>query len=132
MAKMTAPQNHHKPIVRRELLAREFLAVMILLLILLGLALAMPAEYTALDSDTVSSGLRAPWLIIWLQALLRYFSPMLAGFIIPMTALIIVAGLPWIPLKGRNEPLNQYRFGFHQVIFSVVASAILFLTFWGL
>jgi quinol-cytochrome oxidoreductase complex cytochrome b subunit len=131
--KMAAPQNHHKLIVRREFLAREFLAVMILALILMGLALAMPAGYTAAEPEnTASCELRAPWLIIWLQVLLRYFSPMTAGFIIPLAALIIVACLPWIPRPGRNDLLRQYQFGFHQVIFIVMAAALLCLTFLGL
>jgi quinol-cytochrome oxidoreductase complex cytochrome b subunit len=129
---MTTPQNHEKLIVRRELLAREFLAVMTLILTLMGLALLMPAGYTALESDTASPELRAPWLIIWLQVLLRHFSPIIAAFVLPMTALTIVTCLPWIPRPGRTDLLKQYRLGFHQAIFIATASAILFLTFWGL
>jgi quinol-cytochrome oxidoreductase complex cytochrome b subunit len=132
MGKMTSPQNDHRLIVRRELLAREFLAVMILALILMTLALFVPAGYTPEPENTVSCELRAPWLIIWLQVLLRHFSPMIAGFVIPIAALIIVVCLPWIPHFGRSDLSNQYRFGFHQAIFIVMASALLCLTLWGL
>jgi len=130
---MTEPQNNHSFIVRRELLGREFLTVMILTLILIGLALAMPAGYNAAEPDSPAPGdIKAPWLIIWLQVLLRHFPPLIAGFAFPMAALIFAACLPWIPHFGGHDPLKQYQFGFHQIIFIAMASVLVFLTFWGL
>ncbi|MGO9019917.1 MAG: hypothetical protein ACLQVJ_16400 [Syntrophobacteraceae bacterium] len=130
---MTEPQNNHSFIVRRELLGREFLTVMILTIVLIGLALAIPAGYNdaAPDSPALSE-IKAPWLIIWLQVLLRHFPPLIAGFAMPMAALIIVACLPWIPHFGGHDPLKQYQFGFHQIIFIAMASVLVYLTFWGL
>jgi quinol-cytochrome oxidoreductase complex cytochrome b subunit len=76
--------------------------------------------------------IKAPWLIIWLQVLLRHFPPLIAGFAFPMAALIFAACLPWIPHFGGHDPLKQYQFGFHQIIFIAMASVLVFLTFWGL
>ena len=130
---MVSPQNNSKLIVRRELLTREFLAMMVLVLILLGLALALPAEYTMSDPDNPAAGaVKAPWLIVWLQVLLRWFSPRVAAFVLPLGLLVIISALPWIPKGARPELSSRYRFGFHQAILLFIALGMVCLTFWGL
>lgn len=130
---MSAPQTSHKPITRRELLEKELLAAMILTVILIGLSLAVPAGYTTLEPDNSAlCEIRAPWLIIWLQVLLRHLSPLVAGFLIPLAVLLIVACLPWIPHSGERFHFLQYRFGFHQLIVIAIVSALACLTYLGL
>lgn len=134
MVKMTVPHNNNsKFIVRRELLVREFLAAMILGLFLMILALAFPAGYTIAEpEDAASCVLQAPWLIVWLQVLLRYFPPVIAGVAIPLVVFLVIAALPWMPWPGRPSSAGLYRFGFHQALLLAITAALAALTFWGL
>lgn len=130
---MASQQDNHEPVPRRELLAKEFLAVLILTIILIGLSLSYPAGYTTAAPDSSAFyRIRAPWLIIWLQVLLRSFSPLIAGFIVPTAVLIIFACLPWIPLPGTRSRSIQYWFGFHRIIVTAIISALAWLTYLGL
>jgi quinol-cytochrome oxidoreductase complex cytochrome b subunit len=129
---MSAPQDNSKLIVRRELLAREFLAALVLMVILMSLALALPAANIIEPENPVSCEIRAPWLIIWLQVLLRHFPSYIAGLFIPFAAFMIVASLPWLPDVDRHDQSKQYQFTLHQIVLLAMAFAIIFLTFWGL
>jgi len=130
---MTSSNNNTKLIVRRELLVREFLAMMFLVLILIGLALALPAEYKTTELDNPSTGaVKAPWLIVWLQVLLGHFSPRVAAFIIPTAVFLILCALPWLPKSAGPALPGKYRLGLHQAVVLFIALALVFLTFWGL
>ena len=118
--------------MRRELLVREFLTGIVLAVILLGLALVLPAEYTLSEPETPAAVIKAPWLIAWLQVLLRYFRPGIAAFLIPFAILIVVASLPWLPGGGRCDFPERYRFRLHQAILLAIAFTLAFLTFCGL
>jgi len=98
----------------------------------MGLALILPAEYTLNEPETPSAAIKAPWLIAWLQVLLRHFRPGIAAFFIPLTLLAIVASLPWLPGGGRYDFPERYRFRLHQAILLAIAFALAFLTFCGL
>lgn len=126
------PSNKARLIVRREFLAREFLAAMILTIVLLALALAVPASYTLEPENPATGSIRAPWLILWLQVLLRWFSPILAGIVIPLAAFSIVAFLPWLPQPEHDLSKHSYRFGLPQAILLALCCALAALTFWGL
>jgi hypothetical protein len=116
---------------RKELIVRELLAAMLLTLILLGLALFLPIGYAPPPPEGPSVGeITAPWLIIWLQVLLRHLPTFLAGLLIPLAAVLLLGILPWLPGAGR--PDSRYHFGLHVAILLVVGCAIALLTFWGL
>lgn len=134
MAKARITHNNSlKFIVRRELLAREFLMVMILGLLLMILALLFPAGYTIAEpEDAASCVIEAPWLIVWIQVLLRYFPPIIAGVFIPFAVFLLMAALPWLPWPGNTEPAGRYWFGFHQALLLAIAAALTILTFRGL
>lgn len=128
----TEHPSNARLIVRREFLIREFIAAMALTVILLILALAMPASYTPEPENPVSCDIRAPWLIIWLQVLLRWFPPFFAGIIVPLTACSILTLLPWFPHQSDRDPAKRYHFGLPQAILAAMACTLIGLTFWGL
>ena len=125
------PRNNSRPIARHELLVREFLAVLVLAVILIGLALALPAGYVP-NPETPLVSVKAPWLIAWLQVLLRHFQPGIAAFLIPITLFAMAASLPWLPGAGRANFQGQYRFGLHQAVIFAIALVLAVLTFSGL
>ena len=112
-------------------MVKELLAAMLLTLILLGLALFFPIGYAPPPPEGPGVGeVTAPWLIIWLQVLLRHLPAFLAGLLIPLAAVLLLAVLPWLPGPGR--PDSRYHFGFHLAFLLAVGCALALLTFWGL
>jgi hypothetical protein len=105
---------------------------MVLAIVLMGLALVLPVEYTLTEPETPSAVIKAPWLIAWLQVLLRHFRPGIAAFFIPLAIVAIAASLPWLPGAGRSDLSITYRFRPHQAILLTIALALALLTFWGL
>ena len=129
----THPENQAKFARRRELIARELFAGLLLTLILVGLALLLPTGYATVKPESPGVGeITAPWLIIWLQVLLRYLPPFWAGLIIPPVALGLLAVLPWLPGAGRPDAAPRYHFGLHLAILLAMWCALALLTFWGL
>ncbi len=78
-----------------HLLKIEFLAAMIVTVLLLvwSLALNAPLEEPANPNQTMNPA-KAPWYFVGLQELLVYFDPWFAGVVLP---LLIVAGLMLFP-----------------------------------
>lgn len=125
------PEKPSKFARRKELIVKELLAAMLLTLILLGLALFLPIGYAPPQPEGTGVGeITAPWLIIWLQVLLRHLPTFLAGLLIPLSAVLLLGVLPWLPGAGR--PDSRYHFGLHVAILLVVGCALALLTFWGL
>lgn len=126
------PETQSKFSSRRELILKELSASLLLTLILVGLALLLPLGYALVQPETPAAGeLTAPWLIIWLQVLLRYLPPFLAGLLIPLAALGLLAFLPWLPGAGRADPALRYRFSLHLAILLALWGAMALLIFWG-
>jgi quinol-cytochrome oxidoreductase complex cytochrome b subunit/mono/diheme cytochrome c family protein len=93
-------------ITRTELLRREVLAMFIAGILLLLLAIFIPAPLAAplqgtptLDTDT-----RAPWFFLWVQQLLKLGDPFLLGVLLPVVILIVVTLIPYVlPAPSRQE-----------------------------
>ncbi|MGP8050246.1 MAG: hypothetical protein ACLPYB_06490 [Desulfobaccales bacterium] len=127
------PESRSRFARRKELIVRELLAAMLLALILLGLALLRPPGYAAVSPEHQGVGeITAPWLIIWLQVLLRHLPAFWAGLIIPLASLALLALLPWLPGAGRPDPAPRYRGSIHLGILLALGCALALLTFWGL
>jgi hypothetical protein len=127
------PENRSKFARRKELIVRELFAGMLLTLILVGLAVLLPIGYSTVKPEHPGVGeITAPWLIIWLQVLLRYLPPFLAGLIIPLAWLCLLAVLPWLPGAGRPDSAQRYHFGIHLAILLAMGCTLALLTFWGL
>lgn len=127
------PETQPKFATRRELILKELSASLLLTLVLVGLALFFPLGYSMSKPENAGVGeLTAPWLIVWLQVLLRYLPPFLAGVIIPLASLGLLAVLPWLPGAGRPDAALRYHWGLHLAILLAMWCAMALLTFWGL
>jgi quinol-cytochrome oxidoreductase complex cytochrome b subunit len=119
---------------RKELARREGLAMLWAALVLIGLAILIPAPLAPgiqVRATSVSESL-APWFFLWVQKLLRLGDPFIYGVLIPLGTLLILALVPfltphrlspaelgrWFPRGGRNV----------QILVGILASAILLLT----
>ncbi len=127
------PETQPKFASRRELILKELSASLLLTLVLVGLALFLPLGYSTMKPENTGVGeLTAPWLIIWLQVLLRYLPPFLAGVLIPLASLGLLAVLPWLPGAGRPDAALRYHWGLHLAILLALWCTMALLTFWGL
>ena len=106
------------------LLRKEFLAAIIVMIILMvwSIALDAPLEEPSSPSLTPNPA-KAPWYFLGLQEMLVYFDPWIAGVVFPS---LIVMGLMVIPyvdmnpkgngyytLKERKFAILTFCFGFH-------------------
>lgn len=121
-------------ITRKELARREGLAMLWAALVLILLAILVPAPLAPAiqQGTTPASESLAPWFFLWVQQLLRLGDPFIYGVLIPMGALIILALVPyitphrlapaelgrWFPRGGRNV----------QIIITILTGAILLLS----
>jgi quinol-cytochrome oxidoreductase complex cytochrome b subunit len=93
-------------ISRDELVRREILAAILVLVGLILLASFWPAPIAApLDTTTGTTvDSRAPWFFLWIQQLLKWGDPLIFGILIPSSLVMMLALIPFIlPVK---EPSN--------------------------
>lgn len=91
-----------KPTTRETLLAKEGLASLIALVLLAMAAVLYPLA--PVGSEAHIGQAKAPWLFLGLQELLRHMPALLAGIVIPLGALLLLASLPW--LSKSQSPLT--------------------------
>jgi quinol-cytochrome oxidoreductase complex cytochrome b subunit len=111
-----APDLRSDPrrITRFELVRREVLAMVLAAAALILLAALIPPPLAAPIQDAsqpLSLEVRAPWFFLWVQQLLRYGDAFWMGIVLPLGALLALAGLPylfpagekgaWFPRAGR-------------------------------
>jgi quinol-cytochrome oxidoreductase complex cytochrome b subunit len=131
-------QSSAKPprISRRELVQREGVAMLAMLGLLFLLAiffdapLAPPVDPFA--APLAGGDIAAPWFFLWVQALLRIFSPLMAGVLIPLGAALILALLPWTLDKEREGTAVWFNEAGRrvQVVVGLIAIGIVALTLW--
>jgi quinol-cytochrome oxidoreductase complex cytochrome b subunit len=125
-------------ITRKELARREGLAMLWAALVLIILAILVPAPLAPgiQEGATPASESLAPWFFLWVQQLLRLGDPFIYGVLIPLGALLILALVPyitphrlapaelgrWFPRGGRNV----------QIIIASLTAAILLLTLFAI
>ncbi len=122
MQKETARQN---PRIRSvpDLLRKEGLAALItlaaaaLLSSLVDAPIKAPADAAGLAAEHV----KAPWIFVGIQQMLRYFPPIIAGIIIPLVVLLALALVPYACDKRTLI----------RTLFFVIGGAVIFLTVWG-
>jgi quinol-cytochrome oxidoreductase complex cytochrome b subunit len=121
-------------ITRKELSHREGLAMLWVTLVLVVLALLVPAPLAPgiREGAAPASESLAPWFFLWVQQLLKLGDPFIFGVLIPLGALLIVALVPyitpqrllpaelgkWFPQGGRNV----------QILVAILAGVIVLLT----
>jgi hypothetical protein len=105
--------------VRKEALA----ALIVLVLACLVSAVAdAPLEGPADPASITGQSVKAPWIFCGIQQMLHYISPVFAGFLLPLAALIMLALIPFSPKLGR--------LAVSVIFFSIVLISVL-LTVWG-
>jgi quinol-cytochrome oxidoreductase complex cytochrome b subunit len=110
-----------------DLVRKEVLAALISLLTvcLLSAVLDAPLEGPARTGSVPAEQIKAPWIFLGIQQMLRFYPPFLAGVLVPALALTMIACLPY--LAGRQQP----RATAVRVLFFGVMSLSVLLTLWG-
>ncbi|MGC8603741.1 MAG: hypothetical protein ACP5VS_08650 [Desulfomonilaceae bacterium] len=105
-------------LVRKELLTL-FLALSILILVsaVFDAPIGGPADLDGLPTENV----KAPWVFIGIQQLLRFFPPRVAGIFFPFLTILLISLLPF--LSNHRKLSGLIFFG---IFFLTTA-----LTFWG-
>lgn len=108
----------------RELVRKEALAALILLVLasLLSAVADAPLEGPADPAAIPGGTIKAPWIFCGIQQMLHFISPVFAGFLLPLAALVLL-GL--IPFAQKISRLAAF------VIFLSILSISILLTVWG-
>ncbi|GBD84770.1 hypothetical protein BMS3Abin02_01164 [bacterium BMS3Abin02] len=103
----------------------EFFAAIVSAVFLVLLALAAPAPLFAPASGVVDPS-KAPWYLLWIQQLLAWLHPQVAGFYVP---LLILVGLFAIPFIDHSTNREDRRVGL--LVFGIFVLALIVLTILG-
>jgi quinol-cytochrome oxidoreductase complex cytochrome b subunit len=90
---------------REVILFRELITALVLTASLVLLSIFVPPDLgQAADLNRVGSQtVQAPWFFLAIQWLLRYISPLWAGWIIPLAGLVLLATLPLFDRRGPGR-----------------------------
>lgn len=80
-----------------------------------------PIEGPVQPGGIPAEHVKAPWIFVGIQQMLRYLPAFVAGILLPILALSAVATLPWLKLGHRRIV----------ILFSFLASICLIMTLWG-
>jgi menaquinol-cytochrome c reductase cytochrome b/c subunit len=106
-----------------DLLRKEGLAALVALaaVSLLSALVDAPLEGPADPSGLAAEHVKAPWIFVGIQQMLRYFPPIFAGIVIPFGLLLALALVPYAYGKRTLT----------RVVFFGVSAAVILLTVWG-
>ncbi len=120
-------------ISRFDLVRREMLIMLIagLLLLLLAILVPAPIERPITQASVDLHNARAPWFFLWVQQLLKLGSPFFWGVIIPVLLLVALAAVPYILPQSHESEWGQWfprgnRIA--QILLIVIAVTIIILT----
>ena len=110
-----------------NLVINEIAAAMLTLVgvCLLSATLDAPITGPADPLGIPSEGVKAPWIFVGIQQLLRYFPPIIAGICLPLAALAAISALPLAP--GQT---NFGRYASACILLGVGIAATV-VTIWG-
>ena len=99
-----------------HLVIRETIAAIIAVILLIGLSLLVDAPLEEIADPSFSMNpSKAPWYFLGLQELLVYFTPWVAGVIIPVFVIIGLMAIPYIDV-GRQERQETVVFVYEKQI----------------
>lgn len=106
-------ENIPEKITRDQLLFKEFISAVLLVLLILWAALLFPAPLSNPGTEGVAAGSRvqAPWIFLAVQTLLLVLPPLWAGLILPFGALFLLALFPWESRFGFGPRITLFVFG---------------------
>ncbi len=118
-----SPNQIHRIRSVPDLLRKEGLAALIALagVGLLSVLADAPIQGPADPSGLAAENVKAPWIFVGIQQMLRYLPPCLAGIAIPAGVLIALALIPYL---YANRILTG-------IVFWGIAAAVVVLTVWG-
>ncbi|MBM4328212.1 MAG: hypothetical protein FJ118_13740 [Deltaproteobacteria bacterium] len=110
-----------------DLVRKEALAAMIALALLsLVSALAdAPVQGPADPSGIATEDVKAPWIFLGVQQMLRFFPPLLAGVALPLVGFFLIMFVPYIPARSSFQ-----RSLLRVLVFGVLLVTIV-VTLWG-
>jgi quinol-cytochrome oxidoreductase complex cytochrome b subunit len=89
---------------RDELFFREFIVAALVIAALIFLTLVSPVPIgPAANLDAGVGDVRAPWIFLWVQNLLRNLPPLWAGIIAPLFVLLLISVLPFSDRHGPGR-----------------------------
>ncbi len=124
-------ENETREFVSRdELFFREFITATLVTAALIFLTLIFPAPIgTVANLDAGVGDVRAPWIFLWVQNLLRSFPPLWAGIIAPLFILALLILLPFSDRRGPGRAVWFARERWKpQVILAVIAIVLIVLS----
>jgi quinol-cytochrome oxidoreductase complex cytochrome b subunit len=133
--------RHHRSIKtgtdrvpREELLVQEGICMIVVLAFFGALAVWQVAPLApSADPFQTPRTIKAPWIFLWIQVMLRHLSPLISGILIPFAAFALLAILPWLPRALRPQGYWVPKgHGLIFVLFSLLLGGIAILTLWGL
>jgi quinol-cytochrome oxidoreductase complex cytochrome b subunit len=115
---------------RDELFFREFITAALVTAALVFITLIFPAPIgTVANLDAGVGDVRAPWIFLWVQNLLRSFPPLWAGIIAPAFVLIVLIALPFLDRRGPGRAIWFARERWKpQLIAAVIAIVLIVLS----
>jgi quinol-cytochrome oxidoreductase complex cytochrome b subunit/mono/diheme cytochrome c family protein len=97
-------------ITRFELLRREVLAMVVtgILLLLIAVLIPAPIDQPLLETIPDMSNSRAPWFFLWVQQLLKYGDPFIWGVLVPLLIVLVLGLIPYLLPKAKAEELGRW------------------------
>ncbi len=126
------PQNGQSLafIKKDELFFREFITAALVTAGLVFIALLIPIPIgPAANPNAGADQVRAPWIFLWVQNLLRVIPPLWAGILVPLGVLLALALIPFIDRRGPGRAIWFARERWKpQVLLLALAIAMLVLS----
>jgi len=99
-----------------DLVLRETIAALIAVILLMALSIFIDAPLEEIADPSFSMNpSKAPWYFLGLQELLVYFTPWIAGVVIPVFVIIGLMAIPYIDV-GRQEKKDTVVFVYEKQI----------------
>ena len=106
-------------LVRNEIIAAvSAMTAVILISAVLDAPIGGPADFSGIPVEHV----KAPWIFLGIQQMLRYLPALVGGVIIPLAGLLMLTSMPFVS-KKVDQPV--------QVIFWAIILISLAVTIWG-
>ena len=105
-----SPQAAEEKVPRAELVRKEALfallamAVLVFVSVFFDAPLGKPADFAPSDVH-----IQAPWFFLWVQELLRLFPPFVAGVLVPIGLLVLLAILPFVEKRPNGTGIYFAR-----------------------